>query len=301
MTPLDEFKNFPFDWKKLNSSHKGKMFRTYFKEVICTESCIKPVLEYLLRDHSASQTAKIIGDILNWKWAAGSVISLAKSFGIKTRGCAEAANFPECRRQHEITNLQRYGAVNTFCKGTTTYEKKVRTVQKRYGVDNIRKSKEFQKIRKKSMLAKYGVTNAIFLPTYERCTGRRSKLQQKVEKVLDELGVEYEYEVPNMFQKYNETLQREYNPIVDILVESRKVVIEVNGDKWHANPRMYKASDIIVRWDGNVTAKHIWDVDVARTQQIESFGYKVIVVWERDTFDLEQVKEYLRTELNLDN
>ena len=282
MTPLDEFKQFPFDKEKLNASHKGKIFRTYLKEVIYTEKCLKPVLEYLIKNNSANEVAEIISSVLNWKWTAGGIISMCRKFNIKTHSWSEAAKLPKCRKKHEETNLKRYGAKNPFCKGTSTYEKKLKTVQERYGVDNIRKSKEFQITRKKSMLKKYGVTNAIFLPTYERCTGRRSKLQKKVEEWLTNLGYSFEYEVPNKFLSFNEHLQREYNPIVDILLEDKKTVIEIYGDRWHANPRKYKAADIIPRWDGEVTVEYIWDVDKCRVEQIESFGYKVLILWETD-------------------
>lgn len=300
MTPLEEFKNYPFDWEKLHSSHKGKVYRTYVKEVLYSEKCIKPVLEYLLKDHSASQTALIIGEVLGCRWTAGAVIHLAKRLGIKTHSWSEAARLPECRQLHNKTNTERYGAVNPFCRDTITYEKKLNTVKRKYGVDNIRKSKEFQETRKKSMLKKYGVTSAVFLPTYERCTGRRSKLQKTVEQMLTELHQNFQYEVPNRFQTFNEELHREYNPIVDILIEDKKTVIEVYGDMWHANPEKYQPSDIIPRWDGNVTANHVWKLDKARTTQIESFGYKVIVLWETDIrYKKDTVLQTLKKELNI--
>ena len=176
--PLETFKNFPFDREKLASSHKGKVFRTYLKEVIVTDTCLKPVLAFLMKQYSANKTAKILTEILGFKVIAGGVIEWCKKFEIPTHSFAEAANLPDCRKQHEDTNLVRYGAKNTFCKNTSTYKKKLETVKRKYGVDNIRKSQHFQDTRRKTMLERYGVTNSVFLPTYERCTGRRSKLQK---------------------------------------------------------------------------------------------------------------------------
>ena len=283
MTPLDEFKQFPFDREKMKATHKGKVFRTYLKEVIVTDQCLKPVLEFLMKDYSANYTAKILEPILDFGHIeASSVIYWCRRLGVPTHNFSESARLQSCREFHEKTNLERYGAINTFSKGTPTYEKKLKTVKERYGVDNIRKSEVFQETRRKTMLDKYGVTNAIFLPTYERCTGRRSKLQQKVEGWLQEGQIQFEVEVPNKFRLFNEMLQKEYNPIVDILLEEYKLVIEVYGDRWHANPVKYSKSDIIPRWDGEVTAEHIWELDKTRTSQIESFGYRVIVLWEND-------------------
>jgi len=51
---------------------------------------------------------------------------------------------------------------------------------------------------------------------------------------------------------------------------------------WHANPKIYKSSDIIKKWGGSKTAKEIWDFDKFRIKQIEKFGYRVIVLWQLD-------------------
>lgn len=298
LDPLETFKNFPFDREKLAASHKGKIFRTYLREQIVTDFCLKPVLVYLMKQYSANKTAKILTEILGFKIIAGGVIRWCKKLGIPSHSSSEAASLPDCRLQHENTNLTKYGAKNTFCKNTSTYLKKLETVKSRYGVDNIRKSQVFQDTRRNTMLKKYGVTSSVFLPTYERCTGRRSKLQKRVEDWLRNQNVNFEWEVPNMFEKFNDTLQRVYNPIVDILLREKKVVIEVYGDKWHANPTLYKAQDIIPRWDGEVTAEKIWTLDTCRTEQIKSFGYRVIVLWEKDIrFDEEQTKLSLLREI----
>lgn len=300
LTPLEQFAQFPFDKEKLQSTPKGKVFRKYWHETILTETCMKPVLEYLMKDNSANQTASILSPILGKRLTAGGVIGMCRYFGIKTHTFFEAANLPSCRKLHEETNLQRYGAINTFCKGTPTYAKKIETVQRKYGVDNIRKSAEFQTTRKNSMMQKYGVTNAIHLPWYCRNAGRRSKIQKEVENILTELSVPFEFEVPDRFRAFNPVLQREYSPIVDILLEQAKVVLEVYGDRWHANPKKYKASDIIPRWDGEVTASHIWELDKIRTEQIKSFGYKVVELWECDIrYSREKVVSKLKTLLGI--
>lgn len=56
------------------------------------------------------------------------------------------------------------------------------------------------------------------------------------------------------------------------------VIIEVNGDYWHANPNFYK-SDECVR---GMTAKEIWHNDLLKKQTAEKSGYMVFYVWEND-------------------
>lgn len=68
----------------------------------------------------------------------------------------------------------------------------------------------------------------------------------------------------------------------------QKICIEFNGDYWHGNPEVYKENDII---KGSMTCKEKWDIDKQRIKDIESLGYKVIVVWESSVDIDEVVKE----------
>lgn len=69
---------------------------------------------------------------------------------------------------------------------------------------------------------------------------------------------------------------------VDELNEDKKIIIEINGDYIHANPKKYKADDIIRIPGINYTAQEKWDRDSKRIKFLEDKGYKVFVVWESD-------------------
>lgn len=56
-------------------------------------------------------------------------------------------------------------------------------------------------------------------------------------------------------------------------------IIEYNGSFWHADPRKYKAEDVIHH---NYTAKQIWERDEYRREVYKSKGYKLIEVWSED-------------------
>lgn len=140
------------------------------------------------------------------------------------------------------------------------------------------------------MLERYGVAHSVDLPWYSRNNGRKSKIHLIVESILRECGIEFLSEVPNLFSSYNKKLERVYSPIVDILIPSKKLVIEVNGDKWHANPKKYKEDDLIRLWRGN---RH----DGIRKEQIESFGYKVMVLW---ASDIKKNREFVKKSILLE-
>lgn len=60
-------------------------------------------------------------------------------------------------------------------------------------------------------------------------------------------------------------------------------IIEFNGDFWHANPTFYGPDDLVKRKDGDkIPAKMIWEADAHRKELLESYGYKMLVVWEND-------------------
>jgi very-short-patch-repair endonuclease len=61
-----------------------------------------------------------------------------------------------------------------------------------------------------------------------------------------------------------------------------KKIIEYNGDDYHGNPNKYKADDFPNPFRKDLTAKDIWDKDKSRIEQIQSFGYTVIIIWESE-------------------
>jgi very-short-patch-repair endonuclease len=75
---------------------------------------------------------------------------------------------------------------------------------------------------------------------------------------------------------------------IDFLLEDLNLVIECDGDYWHANPKKY-APDFYNK-KMKMTAVEIWERDAQRTKQLEDAGYKVIRFWEQD-FNENSVRE----------
>lgn len=107
--------------------------------------------------------------------------------------------------------------------------------------------------------------------------GRFSKLHQKFLKKLNlrDIGFIGEQRIGRYF--------------VDELNPNSKTVIEINGDYVHANPKIFKAGDIIRLPGNSYTAEEKWESDAMKIRNLSEMGYKVIVVWESD--ELDEIKQ----------
>jgi very-short-patch-repair endonuclease len=100
-----------------------------------------------------------------------------------------------------------------------------------------------------------------------------SKLHQKIKEFLglEKLGFSSE--------------QRVSRYCADELNEDRKIIIEINGDYVHGNPRKYDDSFLIVIGNSKTLAKDKRLSDQKRKESLEKLGYKVLVIWESDNLD----------------
>jgi len=110
-------------------------------------------------------------------------------------------------------------------------------------------------------------------------SNRVTKLHKKIKAALElnNLGFKSEQLVDKYF--------------ADELNENKKIIIEINGDYVHANPKIYKEDEIIRLPNSCYTAKEKWEADRNKKEKLESLGYTIIVVWESD--DLEQKRKEL--------
>lgn len=78
---------------------------------------------------------------------------------------------------------------------------------------------------------------------------------------------------------------------VDEINYEKKIILEINGDYVHANPKYYKQDDIIRLPNTVYTAAEKWESDNIKINNLISLGYEVIVIWETD--DLQEVNNKL--------
>jgi G:T-mismatch repair DNA endonuclease (very short patch repair protein) len=113
---------------------------------------------------------------------------------------------------------------------------------------------------KKTNLERYGTENPGILAK----TSPRSKKEKLLEDKLK--GYQFNIKVGK------------YRP--DYVNQETKHIIEVYGDYWHCNPKIFDPD--FYHSQLKKTAKEKWADDAARQSYLESLGYKVTVVWESD-------------------
>ena len=86
--------------------------------------------------------------------------------------------------------------------------------------------------------------------------------------------------------------QRILRYTVDELYEDKKLIIEINGNYIHANPKKFASEDIIRLPGNSYSAEEKWKSDAAKIHKLEQLGYKVFIIWESD--NLEEKKQELR-------
>jgi G:T-mismatch repair DNA endonuclease (very short patch repair protein) len=260
---------------------------------VCLHTIIsKQLLSKLITYYSNNYIALRLQHHIKKRIHAATIIKFRKDYGLPASSFSDSAKLNTVKDRKKHTLLQIYG-VDHPSKSEKIKRQKVEKSIAKYGTVNVFQAEEIKKKSKQSMFERYGVYHTIDLPHFTQNNGRRSKLQQKVEKILGDYNIPFETEIGKIFRKFDIERNEFYSPIVDILVENLKLVIEVNGDLWHANPLIYKETDIIQRFRGEMDAKTIWHLDKKRSLQIESFGYTVLVVWESDIKKPTFVKEFI--------
>lgn len=142
----------------------------------------------------------------------------------------------------------------------------------RHGIRNNPKEMERRRTYQKERMQDPEYKDTVF----RQSNGCLSKLHQRIRKQLSltELGF-----VPE------QRINRYY---VDELNKSKKLILEINGDYTHANPKFYLPEAKILLPGQSFSAKEKWNKDKKRKETLISLGYRVLVIWESD--DLEIVK-----------
>lgn len=202
-----------------------------------------------------------------------------KSKGIKLRTISES----QCKIssiKSKKTCLEKYGVENPS-QVDEVKRKKEETFIKHYGVDNIWKTKEYREFTSKRWASYNKEKKSELIHKWTKQEGRISKIENKIVNIFNNLNIpiETQFKFPKFFHKY------------DILLKNTNVIIEVQGDFWHANPNKYKENDII-HFPGNKSylAKELWKKDLQKIHYAESQNYKVIQIWESDIREQEKNK-----------
>ncbi len=170
-----------------------------------------------------------------------------------------------------------------YCKGITSLEEsRVIRKSKNIPISELTRKKLSDSAKMRIMKTKKVWTSLeqrMFYKFIEN--GYVVKFNKNIE---DSVGVnitEYDIVFQGEIQRY----------CVDFLDEKNKICYEINGNYWHANPKIYRE---------NLTECQKWNIyrDKNKIDYLESKGYKVIVIWEDeiDSYVLENKNNKLSEE-----
>jgi G:T-mismatch repair DNA endonuclease (very short patch repair protein) len=97
---------------------------------------------------------------------------------------------------------------------------------------------------------------------------RDTKIELVVADMLSTLNISFikQFSVPHYY--------------CDFFLPDYNLIIEVNGDYWHASPKKFSATDVISH--KKIIAQQIWDHDAKKVADLKTMGYQVLVLWESD-------------------
>jgi very-short-patch-repair endonuclease len=190
------------------------------------------------------------------------------NFGVKVRPWLEGDDAPlrQWHREHPEFGEQQRGAANPVHKVKHLYDdpeyvakitsgirahvdqRRGSTYEEVYGVE---KAKEYkQKLR--------GASPAR-LAQFQR---KETKPERLVREMLEGLGISFQPEAPLDYYT------------VDFLLESPRVVIQADGDYWHANPALYPKP--------TRSQQNRRRLDASCDSFLRAQGYRVLRFWESD-------------------
>lgn len=310
-------KELPLKNKYTKSGHLAGCKEWARRKAILTKEYLE--IEYVQNQKSAKEIALNLGII-----SAQVVIIELKKYNIPVRGIVECNNVGRKQQKTIETCYKKYGCKNILAYDSPVIKKYKSELMEKYGVDNPFQVEEYkQKIKKtcmekygfesaamaesikekqkKTMMEKYGVEHALQHPEICKkaiekgmntriekygttiCGNSQVKSLTRPHKIinyfLDEMGIKYENEVPIGWFS------------ADIVVENNKV-IEVYGDYWHCNPRLYKAGDLVKLPSEEILVETKWAKDEHRKKFILDKGYDMLIIWEYDIYNnVEEVKK----------
>lgn len=230
---------------------------------------------YIKKKFSIPMIGKDLGGLDN-----KNVHYLIKYFGFDVRSIKETRTLPEYRERIEKTNVERFGTINPLSKESPIYEKRNETVRQKYGVENV-----FQCIDKfvsEEKLKKRGKYSTV------------SSLNKKIMNFLDDEGIEYnmEFRITDI-DKSGKIVSRFYDFRIDDLI------IEAQGRYYHADPRIYKETDVIRFPKSSFTAKELWEKDIFKKQIAIKKGFRFLAIWENEIKnDWNNVKKQIKNSIN---
>jgi hypothetical protein len=217
--------------------------------------------------------------------------------GIKKRTLSESAKLISVPK-YKKTCLTKYGVDNVSVLDSIKIKKKDKFTEN-YGVDNIWKSEEYREWLNSHMLEKYNAKSVPNLHGNSDSWGwnklTKEEKQDRLKTLHSNFTSKLELRVKEIIKSLNIDFEHQYylkGQAFDFLVGGR-LLIEVNGDYWHANPLLFTADDMFF-FRGEISSKDIWSKDKAKIQMGLNEGFITLTLWESELKDMSDDNIILR-------
>ncbi len=187
-------------------------------------------------------------------------------YKIKTRSKSEA--FLNSNDKRENTNIERYGAKNVLTKGTIKYDKKVKTIKEKYGVDNVFQIPEvIEKINDDNYyLNKYGLT----LSNLKSRNGLKFWKSLSDDDRIKFLDLCNTSRNKTFFENYGQ------HPRKDKTVNDK--IIKTNMEKY-GKEFYFQTNDFI---NNNEIKQKVLDTKISKGYIVEDFNLEPFIVYKRN-------------------
>lgn len=282
-----------------------KEYITFYPEVVTVDESLtkktKLTLENMVKKYGKNEGQK------RWdSYRAKQAYSNSFEYKNKKHGWSKE-EFDEYNSNRAVTLkkcIERYGEKDGLIRWHSYCEKQAYTNTKEYFVekygkeDGTKKFIEYNKQKGKANSAKhYSILFGITLDEAAQFIINRqsfnysSLLEKEFTTMLEQQVGELDYtSLKKPFGKWS----NELNSYVIYDIKHGDCVIEFNGDYWHANPKLYEATDLI----RGTTVEKIWHKDEIKIKIAEDSGFRVMVVWESEfkkdkIGTIERVKQWM--------
>lgn len=185
--------------------------------------------------------------------------------------------FKELWKTKEFKNSVKNGLENFFKEngywpGTDelSKEKRKETMIKRYGIEHNWNGEYGERECDKTTIEKYGKTSAQMLIDYLHYFNKKTDIEIIFEKILVELEIPFQCK----FRIYDKNKINFWFREYDFLIINTNILIEVDGDYWHGNKKIFKElSDF---------QKSVQVNDIMKENFAKNNSYEIIRFWGSD-------------------
>lgn len=237
-----------------------------------------------------------IADLSKYYKVGKGLLNFMRRNNFKLRNIRESKT-TRVKNKYKDSNLERYGKPHNFCKNHPSRIKWESDLLKTEGISNVFQRISVKEKIKETLIERYGVDHPMRCEEIvekvmssrqnSTCFIRFSSIHRKICDELDKMGIKYEIE----HYIKGENIRCFYD------IKIGNLLIEINGNYWHANPLFYKANDLLSFHGKEFTAQNIWELDKKKIDFGKENNFHVIQIWESEISEnIENVKQKILIE-----